>query len=614
MATQDPNTWERFYLHLVTDSKKDADIFQALTRFHDIASNGTQSQLTQEVRKLAQTYGEQYLFSSADITNMVDEVGPWRDVNFPLTQPQAQQQEPTQQQPFQLFSKKEKKPTGGGLPPKQKTEATEQILSIQETQLLQRFEEIDNMEPGEARDAAIEEFLNSLDAPGLLRGQHSILLSHIQQLGIGEDDERHKTVREFLGQREDQVDKDWEERINEEERAKRRQAVHALFRNPHDANQLSAAQRRSQLQDIIQDRQNEIHETYGDLFEEEEISVIFGQEELYDKLLFGLNQSIEAYQRQQEEQQAIHAAQAPQQTPPQQPTAPTPAPRVRRGASNFFKNAGLRVLERLGPEGATAAFLIKHKKLVMFLLIGLVFLVVFFVVAIVTVIIDLVGGGGSSPQPVLSGPQCTNTLQCKADLSQLGITLTGDLSLNGDPNGKIAQIFNTIQLVSQPPSQFLQLLKLPTTRVTINVGATGCGGHSNYNGVDYFGWCNNASVNRFILLHELGHVIAFRNPALFGKFYIEGLLNSFFSSIFNPSTLPTFNCRYDYGIGPYPGECWADSVGEYVTYPYYRNTVSGNPQGPYNFANFPSFAGGFYYNFMSTDVYKGADYSKITAP
>ncbi len=232
--------------------------------------------------------------------------------------------------------------------------------------------------------------------------------------------------------------------------------------------------------------------------------------------------------------------------------------------------------------------------------------VVAIIVAIIVILIVAFSSQSATPPTPILTPTCSPSSDCVAKLHAIGINVSGDLFLNGDPLGKAKPIYETLALVTQPPSDYGNLLGLPKQQVNIVLhGGSSCAGHASGDGtLDYYGWCYPDVINRFMMLHELGHMIAFRNPVLYWKdFFLSWLVLSF-----SNKNLPTYNCQLDYGPGPWGAECWADMIGEYVVYPSYRNTVSGRPYGPSNFLDFPTFANGFYYNFARDHIYKGLQF------
>ncbi|HEX7042519.1 MAG TPA: hypothetical protein VF189_04670 [Patescibacteria group bacterium] len=296
------------------------------------------------------------------------------------------------------------------------------------------------------------------------------------------------------------------------------------------------------------------------------------------------------------------------------PNTATFTHRARRGGKtnpiSIALNAGGKVIKKLGQEavkkGISAIFAHPEIVIPVIAIIFAVILAIVIFVVIITFILSIFNFGNSTPTTQALTPSCNPSTQCLVELKSLGINLSGDLYLNGDSYGKAKPIYEVIALVTQPPSDFGKLLGLPQKHINIVLhGGGGCAGHANYSGtLDYYGWCNNEIINKFMILHELGHEIAFRNPVLYWtKFALPYMLMSF---VFR--NMPTYNCQLDYGPGPWVAECWADMIGEYVYYPQYRVTVSGRPSGTYNFPSFPNFANSFYYGFARDNIYNGLNF------
>ncbi len=153
------------------------------------------------------------------------------------------------------------------------------------------------------------------------------------------------------------------------------------------------------------------------------------------------------------------------------------------------------------------------------------------------------------------------------------------------------QTYNTFCILEKS-SKFKQLFvgTLPWAQTTITFnGSNTCSEHAALDGSNHawitVGWCGDSLnwINRFLITHEAGHIVAFRNPSLY-----QNYLNQVYYSSNPVYTLPTYNCQHDYGPGPWPAECWADGVGEYDSYPNYRNTYSGYPPGTPTFSQYPT--------------------------
>lgn len=289
--------------------------------------------------------------------------------------------------------------------------------------------------------------------------------------------------------------------------------------------------------------------------------------------------------------------------------------RAGRTLLNTAEKVGKKLIKKAGKEGAKQgakiAILNPHITIPV-LLIALGVLVIAIILFLIINFVSSLFSGGSTPSTQALTPTCNPSAQCLTGLKMMGFNVSGDLALNGDPYGKAKSIYEVVALVTQPPSDFGRLLGLPQKQINIVLhSGGGCAGHSSYSGtVDYYGWCNNEIINKFMILHELGHEISFRNPVLYWtKFALPYMVMSF---IFR--NMPTYNCQLDYGPGPWVAECWADMIGEYVYYPQYRVTVSGRPSGTYNFPSFPNFANSFYYGFARDNIYNGLNFQAPKLP
>lgn len=258
--------------------------------------------------------------------------------------------------------------------------------------------------------------------------------------------------------------------------------------------------------------------------------------------------------------------------------------------------------------GATSEFWVPVL-IILGIVVGIAILVFIFIVVVLPQIQQ-----SNNSIPANLPPSCSPGIICYQKLQAIGITVDGDLSDGGDPYGRTKETYDTIALISQAPSLFGQLLKLPQQPIRITYHSGGCAGHASYNGhVDIYGHCLT-DTDRFMLTHELSHEIAFRNPDLINKFYnsFPFLLNPVGRVPFPFIILPTYNCQLDYGPGgPFPGECFADTIGEYPVYHTYRNTVSGPFGIPLPLyveqRSFETFKGAYanYYNFAKDNVYGG---------
>lgn len=192
-------------------------------------------------------------------------------------------------------------------------------------------------------------------------------------------------------------------------------------------------------------------------------------------------------------------------------------------------------------------------------------------------------------------PQSSDYLTIKQALSdKFKINLTGDQSAVW-----ASEAYTTMCQLNKS-SMFMSLLTSQGP-VTVNFSGIDCAnvsGHADMNaGITISGMCDPA-LNRAVLVHEFGHMIAFRNPAIF---------NNFLSTIW-PATIPTFNCMIHNLEGVTAPECFADAVGEYLVYMNYRIAFSGQPPGNTNFAEYPTTYAN-YYNFIKTNLFGGITYT-----
>lgn len=186
-----------------------------------------------------------------------------------------------------------------------------------------------------------------------------------------------------------------------------------------------------------------------------------------------------------------------------------------------------------------------------------------------------------------AGTQCTTTPPI--DPAQLKQKLISDYGIN--PTGaaynfQIGQAtFNTMCILKQY-GKYWGLLGSQSKNITIDFEGPfsgSCFGHADAaSGLILYGQsiCNTA-IDRFILIHELGHMLRFRNDALFVK-WLKDVYKT--GADAKPRhgyiSLPTWDCQLDYGIGPFAEECFPDMIASYLTYKQWRENVSGNPTGP----------------------------------
>jgi len=173
--------------------------------------------------------------------------------------------------------------------------------------------------------------------------------------------------------------------------------------------------------------------------------------------------------------------------------------------------------------------------------------------------------GGCSQQCDIQAPNDLQTI--KTGLLADGIIITGDeLDI---PNA--TEVYNTWCLLKKS-SKYLQLLGAKSDPIEVRFKHTyesqgshafPCAGFSSAvikpRFIELYGAQGSACATYrldFLIAHELGHQIRFKNPDIYNKWY---------STAYNPS-FPTWNCQKDYGPGPWPEECFPDMIAEYVFY------------------------------------------------
>lgn len=280
-----------------------------------------------------------------------------------------------------------------------------------------------------------------------------------------------------------------------------------------------------------------------------------------------------------------------------------------------------------------------------FYILGVALLIILFVVGvkILSAHASFVGAGNGGPaNPGTgtttivktsnnSGNSCgqitTKVKLISALSSEFGITVKGDGSTD-----KFLEIYNTMCVLSQSYGKFFSNIKargtnlgLPCTvngqkttcNFTINIGKTSDGTFSclagytpprgsSTNDID-MGWCGGSSPtalqkagNRFVLVHEMGHVIIDRNN-------YGGVYGSYISKFGSGVTMPTFNCANAARRGLNTGhECFADMVGEFLVYKTYEHDYSMNHYRKVDTSITPNYPSGSYknlYNFVASNVF-----------
>ncbi len=249
----------------------------------------------------------------------------------------------------------------------------------------------------------------------------------------------------------------------------------------------------------------------------------------------------------------------------------------------------------------------------------------------------------------LGGPgfQAATTTSSSTPISPIGCSNIA----SGDISGSLQQNFN-ITVTGESGSatfyqnfyqvvctisnyKFINLIGLPTVHITMQLNSSKYGNGSGFTCVgDFLGTYNangtpqcsgkantytvfigqngeSFSSLEFVVMHEFAHIVQFRNGDLENQFCTGpygGKLagNNCIKSGFN-STLPTYNCRYDYGTGPFEPECFSDMVGEYFAYTGFIDVVQ-QKDGSYKPADYnlmQDYPGKFssYYNFATQNIF-----------
>jgi hypothetical protein len=214
-------------------------------------------------------------------------------------------------------------------------------------------------------------------------------------------------------------------------------------------------------------------------------------------------------------------------------------------------------------------------------------------------------GQNPTPGPTGKPAQCnisqpTDYNSAKAALSRLKINLVGTTN-----TGWAIETFNSVCLLSKSSQYFSRLTARGT--ITVNLHAGGCSGGfaSASNGLDMYGFCDKR-YNRYLLGHELGHMFAFRNPSVY---------NQYVNTVW-PVSIPTWNCTIHWRDGPTPPECFADLVGEYLSWSFLRGQVGPIPGGEQPFKSYPT---GYYntrthinyYGFGKNTIFGGIEYTSF---
>lgn len=204
-----------------------------------------------------------------------------------------------------------------------------------------------------------------------------------------------------------------------------------------------------------------------------------------------------------------------------------------------------------------------------------------------------------APIPTPTVDPCSSQLADYAVVKQALLT-KNKIDLQGDPDLAWAnQTLTTMCKLSSSPTFNTLLTAQGNIVIRFHTGSCVIGNADMNTGIDLTGSCD-PQLNRAVLVHELAHMIAFRNPAIF---------NSYLSTVW-PSQIPTYNCQTHFGSGPTAAECFADGVAENVVYSYLRITSGGLPAGNPTFPEYPTTYAS-YYNLMNTSVFGSVSFTSF---
>lgn len=186
------------------------------------------------------------------------------------------------------------------------------------------------------------------------------------------------------------------------------------------------------------------------------------------------------------------------------------------------------------------------------------------------------------------------------------------------------QIKDGYHINLENPSTYITIASLPFVNTCASDSAFQKGSILNlcFSGTDCVtmnGTCSEEYINRFNIAHELGHVLNWRSPQLY---------NDFYNTVYKTTPiLPTYNCdlssaRYKGQDNPWrPNECFADMIGEYLTYNVWRyfpwDPIYSTPTHPRNQSAFPEFlyssssnppGWSNYYQYAHDHIFDGIDY------
>jgi hypothetical protein len=220
-------------------------------------------------------------------------------------------------------------------------------------------------------------------------------------------------------------------------------------------------------------------------------------------------------------------------------------------------------------------------------------------------------GGCQGSTPQCNSPEPIDYNSAKTALSKLNINIIGSTDA-----GWAIETFDTVCLLSKSSQFFSRLTTKGPITVNLHPDPGVCsGGHADAStGLDMHGFCDK-KYNRYLLGHELGHMFAFRNPSIYTQY-----INTIW-----PAYIPTWNCTIHAipvnNNPPVPDgitepECFADLVGEYLSWSFLRGQVGTEPPGEQPFKSYPT---GYYntrthinyYDFGKNTIFGGFEYTSF---
>lgn len=192
-----------------------------------------------------------------------------------------------------------------------------------------------------------------------------------------------------------------------------------------------------------------------------------------------------------------------------------------------------------------------------------------------------------------------------------GITLKGDV---GSGIERPLEIYNTMCKL-KGYGEFFSNIRASGKKVNLTViigqGYSCLSGFTPPNGsrtnTIHMGWCPSTTLgkagNRFVFVHEMGHVIVDRNN-------YGGVFGTYYRAHRERVTMPTFNCEKAVSRHLTTShECFADIVGEFLVYKTYEHDYSINHYRGIDKSITPNFSSSSYkslYNFAATYIFGGS--------